>query len=215
MLVIGAKGHAKEILSVIEQLEIQVPIYFFDNTSTDIGSMLFTQYQIIKKIEHAQNVLLEDNRVVLGVGKPSVRYKLAQKFIELGGILTSIVSPYAQVGRYEVQLGEGLNVMHAVMISNSVSIGEGSLINAFTSVHHDVKVGRYNEISPGVRLLGNCVIGDFCQIGASATILPGIKVGNNVIIGAGAVVTKDIEDNAVAVGMPARIIKKLPNPDWT
>jgi acetyltransferase-like isoleucine patch superfamily enzyme len=104
--------------------------------------------------------------------------------------------------------------MHHVLITSKVIIGEGTLVNAFASVHHDVRVGRYNEIAPGAKLLGNCETGDFCQIGASATILPRIKIGRNVIIGAGAVVTKNIEDNSLAVGVPARVIKKLPQPEW-
>jgi len=44
-------------------------------------------------------------------------------------------------------------------------------------------------------------------IGISCIILPGVTIGNNCIIGAGSVVTKDIPDNSVAAGVPARIIK--------
>lgn len=40
-------------------------------------------------------------------------------------------------------------------------------------------------------------------------ILPGVTIGNNVIIGAGSVVNSDIEDNSIAVGNPAKVIKKL------
>ena len=47
------------------------------------------------------------------------------------------------------------------------------------------------------------------DIGAGAVVIPGIKIGRNSVIGAGAVVTKDIEENSVAVGTPAKTIKKL------
>lgn len=46
-------------------------------------------------------------------------------------------------------------------------------------------------------------------IGGNVTILPGVTIGNNVVIAAGAVVTKDIPDNCVAGGIPARILKPL------
>lgn len=49
------------------------------------------------------------------------------------------------------------------------------------------------------------------MIGANVTILPGVTIGNNVVIGAGAVVTKDIPDNSLAVGVPARVIKEIEN----
>ena len=74
---------------------------------------------------------------------------------------------------------------------------------------HDCIVNDFVELSPNVVLLGNVEVGSFTQIGASSTILPKIKIGTNVIIGAGSVVTKDIPDNCVAVGAPAKVIKAL------
>ena len=54
-------------------------------------------------------------------------------------------------------------------------------------------------------------IGDDVWVGGNVTILPGVKIGNNVVIGAGAVVTKDIPDDSLAVGVPAKVIKTLIN----
>ena len=54
-------------------------------------------------------------------------------------------------------------------------------------------------------------IGNDVWIGGNCTILPGVTIGNNVIIAAGAVVTKDIPDNCVAAGVPAKVIKQLEN----
>jgi maltose O-acetyltransferase len=51
-------------------------------------------------------------------------------------------------------------------------------------------------------------IGSDCWICGNATILPGVTIGNHVIIAAGAVVTKDIPDNVVAGGVPAKIIRQ-------
>lgn len=53
------------------------------------------------------------------------------------------------------------------------------------------------------------IIGDNVWIGSGAKIMPGVKIGDNSVIGAGAVVTKDVEANVVAGGVPARVIKKL------
>ena len=59
----------------------------------------------------------------------------------------------------------------------------------------------------GYTRIGVVNIGNNVFIGASSTILPGVNIGNNVVIGANSVVSRDIPDNSVAVGVPARVIK--------
>ena len=54
-------------------------------------------------------------------------------------------------------------------------------------------------------------IGDDVWLGGNVTILPGVNIGNNVVVGAGAVVTKDIPDNSLALGVPAKVVRKLEN----
>lgn len=55
-------------------------------------------------------------------------------------------------------------------------------------------------------------IGDDCWLGGSCIVLPGVTIGNRVVVGAGAVVTKDVPDDVLVAGSPARIIKKLKEP---
>lgn len=54
-------------------------------------------------------------------------------------------------------------------------------------------------------------IGNDVWIGGNVTILPGVTIGNNVVVSAGAVVTKDVPDNCVVAGVPARKIKDIEN----
>ena len=56
-------------------------------------------------------------------------------------------------------------------------------------------------------------IGDNVWVGGNVVINPGVHIGNNVVIGSGSVVTKDIPDNSVAVGNPARVIKEITDED--
>lgn len=97
----------------------------------------------------------------------------------------------------------------------SVQIGEGAFFThraIGVVIHSEAVIGKNAKIQTGVVIAGKDggvpVIGDNVLIGTGACILGGVKIGNNVSIGAGAVVLKDVPDNCIAVGIPAKIIEK-------
>lgn len=208
MLVIGAKGFAKEVLEVIHQLNELENLVFYDDVNNDVPEKLFGQFPILKTIQEASNYFKTiENRFTIGIGNPVLRKQLYDKFTAIGGEFTSVISPLATIGSYDVKIGIGSNILSGAVFSNSSTIGKGCIIYYNSIITHDCKIGDFVEISPSVTLLGRCKIGSYSQIGANATILPDITIGKNVIIGAGSVVTKDMPDNCLAVGVPA-VIKK-------
>jgi len=207
MVIIGAKGHAKEILELFTKKNQLDDLFFFDNVSNDLPKFFYKKFQIIRDFQHLKEVFKKDKKFVIGVGNPKTRYILAKSFIEVGGQLTSIISEDASIGSWNCKIEDGVNVMSNVFISNDVQISEGVLLNTGCNIHHDVKIGMYSEISPKAVLLGKVELGNQTFIGANATILPNIKIGSNVIVGAGAVVIKDVGSNKVIAGNPSRIIK--------
>ena len=91
----------------------------------------------------------------------------------------------------------------AVTIGDYVMIGPNTLI---ATVNHPISaLGRRNHLG----IAKPVTIGNDVWIGGNVTILPGVEIGNNVIIAAGAVVTKNIPDNCIVGGVPARVRKEI------
>ncbi len=74
-------------------------------------------------------------------------------------------------------------------------------------INHDGGTLLFRDRVPDLEITKPIVVGNNVYIGEETMILPGVHIGNNVVIGARSVVTKDIPDNSVAVGVPARVIK--------
>lgn len=210
MILIGAKGFAKEVFETVIKNKQSELIVFYDDINMNGDKTIFEDYVVLQSIEEAKDYFEKtDNRFTIGIGNPILRKKMFEKFTQIGGIPTSTISLDIKIGSKEIIIGVGTNILDGAIISNSVTIGLGCMIYYNAILTHDCKVGDFVEISPAAILLGRCTVGSYTQIGANATILPDIFVGSNVLIGAGAIVTKNVPDNAVVYGNPAKIIRYL------
>lgn len=117
---------------------------------------------------------------------------------------------YSDYGRH-IKLGERVFINASVMmvdlggitIEDDVLIGPGAYL---ISVNHKLNPKRRKELE-----LKPVTIKKNAWIGAKAIILPGVTVGENAVVAAGAVVTKNVPANTVVAGVPAKVIKKIPN----
>ena len=121
-----------------------------------------------------------------------------------------------------------------IVRKDGVNIGEGCIIDkrvVFGTEPYLITIGNHVRITQGVKFIthdgglwvpremglidkradkfGRIIIGDNVNIGWNAIILPGVHIGNNVIVAAGAVVTKDVPDNSVVAGVPAKVIESI------
>lgn len=113
------------------------------------------------------------------------------------------------------RIGDGCEIYPSSSFGSEpflITIGDHVRINSGVQfVTHDggVWVLRKYLGDERIDLFGEIFVGDNVHIGTNAIIMPGVKIGSNCIIGCGAIVTKDIPDNSIAVGVPARVIETV------
>lgn len=129
------------------------------------------------------------------------------------------VRPYAQIwsGGGTVRIGRGSEIGERcrISIANSLEIGEKVLLSPnvyITDCDHEYRNIDVPVIEQGIVQKGQAVsIGDGSYIGINTVIVGNVKIGKHCVIGANSVVTKDVPDYSVAVGIPARVIKNIKN----
>ena len=87
-----------------------------------------------------------------------------------------------------------INALHGVIIEDNVQIGSHCSIYSVSTIDNNA---------------GKVTLKNNCKIGSHTTVLPSIKIGKNSVIGAHSLVNRDIPDNVLAFGVPAKVVRKL------
>ena len=208
IVIMGAGGHGR---SVADALELQMPgrlIGFIDDDESLIGSNVVGFPVMGNQSWLWERAATQPVTVAIGLGSISARAEFYEKCESYGIHLTSVIHPTAIIAK-SAYLGRGVVVFAQVKVNANAHIGRGAIVGTSVTIEHDVEVGHFTLIGPNVVTGGAVKIGDHSTIGLGSHLLPGVHVGRKSVIGAGAMVTRNVPDDVVAFGIPARFVRQV------
>jgi sugar O-acyltransferase (sialic acid O-acetyltransferase NeuD family) len=206
--IIGAGGHAREILDVFDAINEVVPKFEV------VGFLVEPPFAKVGDTANGRPVLggldwLEQRasqvQLICGVGSSVLRRRLAMAAAARGGRFCNAIHPSVIRSRW-IELGEGVVIAAGSVLTNRIVLGDHVHVNTVCTLAHDDVLRDYATLSPGCHLAGNVKVGEGAFLGIGVNVIPNRCVGAWAVIGAGATVTCDIPADATAVGVPARAI---------
>jgi len=201
----------------------------------EVGVKVGRNCKIYLNVLIGQGAIIEEPCII---GKPPRGKRTGELMTVIGSrcIIRPFTTIYAgnKIGK-NFQTGQGTSIREDNIIGSDVSVGTNTVLEfgnrignkvrihsgcflemvrieddvfigpnvVFTDDPHPMNCPRYKEC------LGGAIVKELARIGANSTILPGVVIGRNSLIGAGSVVTKDVPEDAVVVGNPARVINNV------
>lgn len=196
MILVGAGGHAKSCIEIIESIG-QYSIAKVVGQEADLGSRVLGH-----EVRHTDADLASLREkyefAFIGVGQiydPEPRVRLFLRLSELGFKLPAIVSKNATVSEFAI-VGNGSIVMNGAILNANCIIGENVILNSSSLIEHDVTVGNHSHISTRVTVNGGTKIGQATFLGSGTIVRNGIEIGDNSFVGMGSIVSKSLPANS-------------------
>jgi len=209
VLIVGAGGHAQVIADILMNMKSQkrelIPMGFLDDNQSLHGKN-FLGLPVLGPLASCSSI--EHDAIIVAIGDNTTRRCLFEEF-QIKGERFFIARHPGSIIASNVTIGAGSMICAGAVISPSSTIGANAILNTGCSIDHHNYLGDHVHVAPGVSLGGEVTIGKGTLVGIGTTVIPRCSIGEWSIIGAGSLVTRSLPNHVLAVGVPARIIRKL------
>jgi sugar O-acyltransferase (sialic acid O-acetyltransferase NeuD family) len=216
LIVIGAGGFGRETVETVRALNASGASWqllgYLDDNPVRHGTVVDGTPVLggLVELDHLPNAFVvvctgrPDNyvsrpRIVAALGLPPERY-------------ATIVHPTASVSSTS-RIGPGSVLLAHVALTAAATVGSHVAVMPHVTITHDCVVADFATLASGVSLGGNVHVGQSAYIGAGALILESCSIGPGALVGMGGVVTQDVPDREVWVGVPARYFRTAEIPE--
>lgn len=204
-MILGAGGHGKVVADAAMSSGNWEEIAFLDNDrelTNVLGMPVLGGFE--SYMEHKENY----SAAFVAIGNNITRMIWLDRLERAGFEIPSIIHPSSTISRFS-QIERGSVIMAGVVVNASARVGKGCILNTSSSIDHDCTLEHGVHISPGVNLSGTVHVKSCSWLGVGSKVLNNLTIGFNVIVAAGTIVIKDIPDNVMVAGIPAKIKKNL------
>lgn len=209
VVLLGAGGHAREVLDVVEANvqageDVEVLGYIVEAHYGSPGTIVNNKPVLGDFDWFAKNV--DEIFAVCAVGDPALRFRLVRKAKNWGIRFCSFIHPNAILTQ-RVTIGQGVIIAAGCVLTNQICLGDHVHLNPGCTIGHDTVIDSYATLTQGVNVTGKVKISAGCYIGTGANIIDRINIGEWAVIGAGSTIIRDVAANTTVVGVPGRVIK--------
>ena len=208
IVVIGASGHAKVIIDIIER-EDKYEVLGLIDSYKEKGGKTFG-YAILGTEKILPQLIEEEDLFggFLAIGDNYIRKELFFKIkkIQPNFRYINAIHPHAVIGA-KVKIGKGVVIMPGVIVNTQSKIDDFCILNTKSTLDHECRMREFSSLGPGTNVGGNVSIGECTAISLGAKVIENITIGKHAVIGAGALVIRNVGDFKIAFGVPAKEVR--------
>lgn len=206
LLIYCAGGLGKEVITLAEIINEEKhtwdEIAFIDDVREETVFFEHTVY----KYEEALRLRADNEvEVVIANGEPKVREMLWNRLEKDAFIMANLIYPSPFISPY-AKVGKGVIIRERVSLSMDTVIEDNVFIQANVTIGHDTRIGSHSIISSFVGLSGNCDVGKRVYISMGVVTKQDISIGDNAIISLGSTIFRNVKENKIVMGNPAKVI---------
>ena len=208
LVIIGAGDFGREVAALVSNInEVNYKWNFIGFVDDELQGTTIEGFKILGRLNTLYS-MEPRTHVVIAIANTRIKKKIADELRNNSIPLATLVHPSVIISDH-VNIGAGSIICAGTIFAINTVVGEHCILNMGCIIGHDTIINSYSSCMPGTNLAGKVVVGEGCYFGLNACVINGRTIGEWSTIGAGAAVIDDIPARTVAVGVPARVIKKL------